>query len=314
MHAAETNRRLATIARRHHGLIPVEHARAAGVSHAALQRRVANGQLERVGRGLHRLAGAPVHWHQRALAATLLAGPDALLSHRAAAALWGLDGLPPSRPEVLVPRWSRRGSRAPGRSPTHETLDLRGADRSARAGIPCTSVVRTLLDLAAVVHPHRAEQALEDALRKRLCTAPEVAHRFVQLARRGRPGIATVRALLAERTGDYVPTMSEFERRTCELLDRRGITPPVRQHPVALAGTTVRLDLAWPDVAVAVECDGLYHHGHNQRLPWDDRRQNELVLLGWLVLRFTWRQLVDDPHDLVRQVRAALAARERSRP
>jgi very-short-patch-repair endonuclease len=123
-----------------------------------------------------------------------------------------------------------------------------------------------------------------------------------------------MRALLAERTGAYVPTMSEFERRTCELLGRRGIAPPVRQHPVALAGTTVRLDLAWPDVLVAVECDGLFHHGHNQQLPWDEHRQNELVLLGWLVLRFTWRQLVDAPDHLVRQVRAALDARTLARP
>jgi hypothetical protein len=161
VHAADTNRRLATLARQHHGLILGEHARAAGISHAAIRRRVDNGQLEPVGHGLHRLAGAPIDWRQRALAAVWLAGPEALLSHRAAATLWGLDGISPAVPEVLVPRWSRRGTRSTSRATTHETLDLVGADRSARDGIPCTSIVRTLLDVAAVVHPHRAEQALE---------------------------------------------------------------------------------------------------------------------------------------------------------
>ena len=79
---------------------------------------------------------------------------------------------------------------------------------------------------------------------------------------------------------------------------------PICQHPVDLGDTTVYLDLAWPEVKLAVECDGLAHHFAAHQLRWDDRRQNALVLLGWMVLRFTWAdvtQRVDDSRSLLRR-------------
>jgi hypothetical protein len=76
--------------------------------------------------------------------------------------------------------------------------------------------------------------------------------------------------------------MSEFERLTDALLVASGIEPPVRQHPVDL-----------PD-------------GTDLRLPWDDSRQNQLQLLGWLILRTTWHELRGSPGSLIAHVRAGL--------
>jgi very-short-patch-repair endonuclease len=104
-----------------------------------------------------------------------------------------------------------------------------------------------------------------------------------------------------------VPTMSEFERLTDALLVASGIEPPVRQHPVDLPdGTRAFIDLAWPARMVGLECDGLFDHGTDLRLPWDDSRQNQLQLLGWLILRTTWHELRGSPGTLIAHVRAGL--------
>lgn len=307
MRAFETNRILAELALAHHQLIPWDRARAAGISRAALDRRVRAGILEHVDENLYRLSGSTPTWHQRALVATLTQGPDALLSHRAAARLWRLDGVRDAPFEVLTDRWHRRKRRAGVK--THETNQLLPCDRAELGGIPCTSVVRTLLDLAGVLHPFRTDQAFEDALRKRLCSPEEVADRFVRFARRGRRGTRTMRALLEKRIGRDVPTMSEFERRFLELVSAMPVPTPTPQFAVDLPTARVHLDFAWPADLIAAECDGLYDHGTNVRLVWDDDRQNELVLRGWLVLRFTWAQLTGQPTVVRRQLTAAFTAR-----
>jgi very-short-patch-repair endonuclease len=217
--------------------------------------------------------------------------------------LRGLDGVNQCPLEVLVPRWARRQRRRDVK--VHEARDIIALDRTEYRGIPCASVVRILVDVPAVLTAQRADQMWEDALRRRLCTVDQVADRFVQVARRGRPGTRVGRELLARRVGRYVPTMSEFERRVAELIERAGLPAPQRQHAVRLDETTVYLDLAWPDLMIGIECDGLFDHGSNVRLPWDDDRQNELQLRGWLILRFTWETLTTRPDHIVEQLRLA---------
>jgi very-short-patch-repair endonuclease/predicted transcriptional regulator of viral defense system len=307
--SSDTNRALADIARAHHQLIRTDLAAMAGVSRDALERRVAAGLLDHIDRDLFRISASDRSWHQRALAAVWMQGPTALLSRRAAVRLWRLDGIPQAPIEVLTERWARR-QRRPDVN-VHETKQLLAVDRTELEGIPCTTVVRTLLDCAGVLHPFRVEQLLEDALRKRLCTAPEVADRFIPFARRGRRGTRTMRALLEERVGRDVPTMSEFERRFLGALRPSGLPLPQLQYGVRLDdATTVHLDFAWPDTMLAAECDGLYDHGTSFQLRWDDDRQNELQLRGWLILRFTWTTLTRSPEVVVRQLREAFSTRQ----
>jgi len=309
MRFAETNRVLAQLALGHHQLIRIDLAEAAGVPRRAVERRVASGWLEHVDREIYRVSSSEATWHQRALTAVWTQGPDALLSHRAAARLWRLEGVSSAPFEVLTERWMRRQRRP--NVMVHETNHLMGTDRTEVDGIQCTSVVRTLLDVAGVLHPFRTDQLFEDATRKRLCTPDEVAERFVRFARRGRRGTRTMRVLLAKRVGREVPTMSEFERRFLDVVTRARVASPQLQFPVELPSCTVYLDFAWTESRVAAECDGLYDHGTNLRLVWDDDRQNELVLKGWLVLRFTWETLTTQPDVVIRQLTEALSARAR---
>ena len=62
---------------------------------------------------------------------------------------------------------------------------------------------------------------------------------------------------------------------------------------------------------IGIECDGLFSHGSNITLPWDDDRQNELVLQGWMILRFTWEALIRTPQQVIAQLREARRIQER---
>ena len=148
MDQARKNELLGTLARGHHGLLARHAATEAGVSHSALTRRVRSGLLEQVAPAVYRWSGSPVTWDQRALLACWTAGPDALLSHRAAALRWGLDGVGAAPFEVLTDRWTRRGT---GSALVHEAHDIITADRSVVGPTPITSPLRTVLDLAAVI-------------------------------------------------------------------------------------------------------------------------------------------------------------------
>ncbi len=311
MRSADINAVLASIARRQHQLLRVSDAHEAGIDRKSLDRRVSSGMLEQVDRNMFRFASSLPSWHQRALAAVWAHGPDALLSHRAAALLHRLDGIESAPFEILTTRGGRRRRRS--NTWVHETKDLPPVDRMVKDSIPCTAPARLVLDLAAVVPPFRTDQAFEDVLRRRLCTTEQVADRFVQLARGGRPGTAVMRELLAKRIGREVPTRTEFERRVRDLAAEAGLVTPAAQIKVRIDETEVYLDLGWPDRLLGVECDGLFDHGSSIQLPWDDDRQNQLQLRGWLILRFTWQTLTRTPETVVQQLREGFSLRPSGR-
>ena len=310
MLAAQTNHLLAELARKHHSLIHRPAALEAGVSHSALTRRVRAGVLDQIGPDIYRVAGGIETWEQRALCACWRVGRDALVSHRAGALAWRLDGYPSAPLEVLTHRWTRR----PGHAGiiVHEAGDILAEDRAVRSGIPVTSAVRTVLDLAAVSPSHRVEQAMEDGLRRRLFTSQQLGERFASFDRRGKRGIAILRPLVLERAGSYVPTGSHFELRMTKLIRKAGLPEPTRQHRVDLDGTRVYLDLSWPDILLFVECDGIFDHSTSIQLRWDDDRQNELVLRGWMPIRVTWHRMVREPDAVIAILRRAWADRQKS--
>jgi very-short-patch-repair endonuclease len=300
----DIDRRVADAAARQHGLVTRAQLTDMGATDHVVRGRLGSGRLTVAGIGVLRVGGAPVTWESQVLTNVLAAGPGAVASHRVAAALWGLDGCRPGRPEVTVPRSIRY--RVPGVR-VHQSGDLELVAPVRRSGIPTTPVARTLLDLGAVVSPQRVHVALDDARRRRLTDWDALLATLVAHARKGRRGVGPLRAILDEHLGEVAMTGSGFERLVITRLRQAGLPPPVLQHGVSVAGRTYRLDLAYPDARLAVELDGSVHL---RREVWeaDHARQNALVLAGWTVLRFTWRDYLDRPADLVRQVAGALRA------
>ena len=67
------------------------------------------------------------------------------------------------------------------------------------------------------------------------------------------------------------------------------------QYPIAIDGQRRRIDFAYPELRLAIEVDGWEHHLQFDQWQDDHVRQNDLVNRGWVVIRFTWTQVVEDP-------------------
>lgn len=237
------------------------------------------------------------------LASVLAAGKGAVASHRTAAALWELDGSRRGAPEVSVPpdRWYRR----PGVR-SHRSVDLHRVRPVRRSGIPTTPIERTLLDLCAVAPGTAIQLAIDDARRRGLTDWDRLLHCMLLHSRRGRTGVGKLRTILDGHLAEVAATDSGFERLVYVRLVEAGLPRPVLQHEVHIGGRTHRLDLAYPEVKLGIELDG---NIHLRRDVWerDHARQNALLLAGWTILRFTWRDYTDHQSRLVREVRAALS-------
>ena len=126
-------------------------------------------------------------------------------------------------------------------------------------------------------------------------------------ARRGRPGITRLRRVITTNIELTEVTDSLFEALVVSLLAEHGLPAPVLHHRIVGPDGVflAEVDLAYPDRLIAIELDGEIHRTSDV-FHADRPRQNTLELLGWTVLRFTWRQLQNQPDLIIRQVRAAL--------
>ncbi|MFL6206110.1 MAG: type IV toxin-antitoxin system AbiEi family antitoxin domain-containing protein [Acidimicrobiales bacterium] len=296
---------IAELARKQHSVFTGAQAVERGVSRKALRTRVARGSLMRIDRDTFLVAGARPSWEGRVLGLVLGAGPGAVASHRAAAALWGIDGFNKGTPELTVPRGKR--FRRAG-AIVHESTDLDLAGIRTRDAIPVTDPARTLLDLARRSGDERLARAIESARRQHLTSWKELIATLARHARCGRPGIVRLRQVIADGVHRDEITDSDFELLVLVLLVERGLPEPILHHRVFAADGTfiAEVDLAYPGLKIAIELDG-GDHRRPEVFERDRPRQNELVLAGWTVLRFTWRAYVEQPDKLVAAVLAARA-------
>jgi very-short-patch-repair endonuclease len=303
------DRAISEIAARQHAVFSVSQASELGATRAMLRRRAQNGHLTQVDVEVFRVRGAPLTWNARAMTAVLAAGRDALLSHRAAAALWGIEGFNRGTPEVTVPR-GRRYRRPNVR--VHESTDLDRCSPRVREGIALTDPSRTLLDVGRFVGDRRLERAVESARRLNLTTWAELIAILAKHARRGRPGIRRLRRVIAANAHREEVTDSDFELLVLALLREHGLPDPVVHHE--LRGDDGRLlaeiDLAYPALRIAIELDGRVHQTDDV-FERDRPRQNRIALEGWIILRFTWATLRDHPEQIVREIAAAIRQAKR---
>src|SRR5436190_7877188 len=151
---------LRALATAQHGAISLTQLRELGLSDPGVRRRVGNGRLHPVHRGVYVVGRPDLPKYGRWMAAALACGEGALLSHWSAAAWHELLGAGGGRIDVTVPH--RRGRSRPGLR-VHRITSLSASDRVVVGGIPCTSVSRTLLDLAAVAPRNVLERACDQA-------------------------------------------------------------------------------------------------------------------------------------------------------
>ncbi len=293
---------VARVASRQRSLVTHAQVVALGATATMIETRLATGRWVRVARGLYRVNGAPVTWHQRALGACLLAGSGAVVSHRSAAVIWGIAGFRPARVEVTVPAGrSARNSLAV----VHRTLDLPRRDCTTHDRIPVTRPARTVLDLAGRVGHDVLEEAVDDILCRRLVSLDTLAGRLDALG--ARRGTAAVRSILRAWNPDGAAA-NVAEMRILRLLVDAGITGFVPQYEIFQGGELVaRVDLGNSELRVAVELDSFRWHAGRGPFRSDRVRSNRIAAAGWRLLRATPEDAVDG-RGLVAATRHVLRA------
>jgi very-short-patch-repair endonuclease len=269
-------------------------------------RRVQSGRWEVADRSVFRLAGAPRVWQASVLAPILSAGGRAMASHFAAAALHGMPGYGRGTPEISIPRGTehRRDDVT-----IHTSTDLERCRRVIVDGVPTTDIARTILDIGRRVGDERLLRSIEWGRRAAKTDWSDLISTLAHHARRGRPGIRRLRRVITANAAREEITDSDFELLVLALLQEAGLPEPVLHHRVVDDGRFVaEVDLAYPTRMIAIELDGSVHLDAEVR-ERDLPRQNDLVLLGWTVLRFSWRRFVDRPDLVVAEIRAALRSR-----
>jgi very-short-patch-repair endonuclease len=284
---------ISRLAERQHGVVSLLQLQVLGLSARAVRDRVSAGRLIRIHRGVYAVGHGSLtirgHW----MAAVLAYGPRAVLSHRSAAALHGIR--PDNRPktDVTVPSPSARPR--PG-IVVHRSTTLQPADITTIDGIPCTSLSRTLLDLADDVDRTGMERAVSQAdvlgifdLR----AVEEVLSRAT-----GRHGAGVLWSVLAEYARPTL-TEGELEARFLALCRAASLPKPEVNSWVALGdGIAYKIDFLWRAERLAVETDGWESHGTRQAFENDRRRDRRLRLAGWGVVRFTWRDVEREPDEV----------------
>jgi hypothetical protein len=238
------------------------------------------------------------------MAALLAAGPGALVSHRTALRLWGLDRRPDTPIEVTIPRGRSHAS-----PPTicHESRDLSLAKPVLIDGIRVTGLVRTLIDLGAV-EPWRVRWAIWAARRTHDLAWEDMARALRIHARPGRRGTGPFRRVLEQHYGEIATDSGTEDLAYAILFDCGRVPIPVKQLPITLPnGITVHADLGWPLHKVVLEIQGVDHFTNEDLQQLDLRRRNQLELAGYRVLLYSGRSVRKDPDRFVAEVRSILA-------
>ena len=263
-----------------------------GVGKAVVSAWARDGYLIPVHGGVYAVGHRPRTIEGRLAAALLYAGEGAMLSH--ATALWWL-GLLAARPATIHVSTPRRRSSLSG----VRVYGRRQLERAWHKGFPVTEVAVALRDYATGATPAQLRRALAEAEYHRMLDARAIDDSLG----RGRPGACKLRDAMERHLPRLALTRSELEERFLALCETAGL--PLPEVNPTVQGMTV--DALWREERLIVELDGHQGHATPARIERDRRRELRLRAAGFTVLRYTWRQLIEQPQLVVADLTAALA-------
>jgi very-short-patch-repair endonuclease len=263
---------IARIAGRQHGVITRAQLLSAGLLPSGISDRVSAGRLHRIHRGVYAVGHTNIGNEGQWIAAVLACGQGAVLSHQSAAALWKIAPVI-AMVDVTVAGGGGRAARKEIR--LHRSRTLSPADCTLRAGIPVTKPARTLQDLRRILPTKKFARALREA-------------EYLRLPIRD--------AFKPDRT------RTDLEALFLALARRHRLAQP----EVNVRVDRFRVDFLWRNERLVVEVDGWESHRMRSAFEEDRARDARLKVLGYEVLRFTWRQVEDDAATVVQTVRELL--------
>jgi very-short-patch-repair endonuclease len=277
-----------------YGVVCREQLLAAGLSNGAIGRAADAGRLRPVFRGVYAVGHVALRREGWWMAALLACGPDAALSHRSAAIVWGfLAG--PALP-VDVTTTSGKGRRH-SRITTHRT-PLHPLDALVIDDLRVTTPSRTIVDLAAVLQGRALREAVERAQDVRRFDPRDIGATMSRAARRPR----RLLDLLALMSPDQDNARSHLERLFLSLTRAAKLPRPTPNHEIGGR----RRDFAWPDNRLVVETDGYRYHSSREAKRRDNRRDRQLTALGWRPVRFTYEEITFEPAHVAAELAGLL--------
>jgi hypothetical protein len=302
---------VAVLAARQHAVLGLEQFVDLGLTPSGVHKRAKAFRLHRIHQTVYSLVPRELLKREGLyMAAVLACGPDAVLSHRSAAVLHRVRDWGHTKIEVTIPG---RAPRAHSGVAVHRSTTLADTDVTAVDNIPCTSVARTLLDLADVVNHRQLEWSFDQA---EILEVLDLRAITDQLARNPtRRGVKAIRKVLTEHYIGGTRTASENEELLLSITRPLGIQDPDTNYVIALpdGGPPIKVDFVWHAQRVALEADSRKWHGSRQRMESDRRRDQRLIVAGWTAIRTTWRQMTYRPDEL-RDTLIKLLLRARGSP
>lgn len=192
----------------------------------------------------------------------------------------------------------------------HKPLDLiYSRDVVVVDGIPCTGPLRTLVDLGVSESWLDVWDAIERAIQAGLATHRGCEWALAQVSKQGRHGCGPFRRALDERALKMaVPHRGLLEPRMAGVARRYKLPPFAYQYDIFGDGS-VLIDFAFVSEKVAIEVKGFADHGNPKAMSDDFEREHRLIQEGWVVLSFTWHQVVKRPKYVADQIFTILVAR-----
>jgi very-short-patch-repair endonuclease len=290
-------RRIARIQNQHNGAIAGAQLRELGVTRSAIRARVSSGRLVQIFRDIYSAGDPRLMPLVRPSGALLALGVDAVISHRCAAAVWGLADPDPFIIDVTVPRdrhRPRKGIRL------HHVKHLHPADITTRSKLRVTTLARTLIDFASQATSSERHRAFGEARAKHRLSDRDL-HAALGRVPANHPGAAIVRQMLGQ--GDT------YDRSKAERIMRK----LCRQGQLPEPSTNTHrngylVDFLWPDAHLILEIDGATHLTRTA-FENDRRRDQTHAANGYTVIRITWHQLQHEPLAILTRLAQALAHR-----
>jgi very-short-patch-repair endonuclease len=269
----QADRVIAELARRQHGVVALAQLLAAGITHREVWRRVQSGRLHRIHRGVYAVGHPALGRKGIWLAAVLACGEGAALSHQSAAQHSRMLPLSANPRPVQVTVPGTGGRRKRHGITVHRSTTITPNEIVRRDGIPTTKPARTLADLRPALPRRQWEAALDRA-------------RSLHLP-----------------VGDLAatdPARSHLERAFTALCRRHRLPPPEVNVPIG----PFTVDFLWPAERLVIETDGWEAHRDRAAFEADRARDAELKLRGYDIVRFTYRQVLEEPGRVAQTVRA----------
>lgn len=289
-------------AARQGGYISRDQLLTSGLSIAAIDRRVKSGALMVVSHGTYQTY--PSTEHIDLIRGALLTLPNAVASHQSAAHLLDFPKLPKLVPTVTVA--SHTTHEFPGVT-VHRNNDLKRVQLTTVDRVRVTNVLRTAFDLSGVLEYDEFDAIAEALILNERMSLHHYERITKDLARRGKPGSSASRAFIEARLGHDVRS-SVLERKGRRVIVKAGLPLPIPQFPIPWDPRR-KFDDAYPDATFALEWDSRAWHEQREAMAQDRKRDRECAVHGWDLIRFTWEDVTERPHEVAATVAYLLQER-----